>query len=87
MHITQVAESASFPPEVVLLAREKLAELEGTEVAGLKVSGFCRFPVFCFVCIPLLAVHHKLDFHCCLLWRAMSQSTQLLSCCSASAGN
>ncbi|KAJ9510060.1 hypothetical protein QJQ45_011708 [Haematococcus lacustris] len=32
----QVAESANFPASVIALAREKLAQLEGTEVACLK---------------------------------------------------
>ncbi|GFH08111.1 DNA_MISMATCH_REPAIR_2 domain-containing protein, partial [Haematococcus lacustris] len=39
----QVAESANFPASVIALAREKLAQLEGTEVACLKRVGGCAF--------------------------------------------
>lgn len=39
----QVAESANFPEVVVALAKSKLAQLEGTEAAGLKVRAVpCR---------------------------------------------
>ena len=36
LRLLQVAESAGFPASVVQLAREKLAQLEGAEVKGLK---------------------------------------------------